>query len=219
VWDSHRGKRVSIKFPRAYTSEMLGWGLLRGKRGATKSDPLNLPGASSVPLDEWRPDQATKKKTEKLSALGHGMIPVAATESAGGVSVKWIERVGVLSLNSFARYGFPHDDAESTRAGRTLLATIGILGDRLAFARAGVHLRSGSDLVTRSDELTWVGRDGDEPFTLSVEDATTLFQLARDRASSAGLQMLDRPTVVTPTARLQKVIEETFTVPELNPET
>ena len=74
VWDSHRGKRMATKFPRVYTSEMLGWHVQRGKRAATKGDPINLKGTSEVPLDEVaardrdRPAQEEERRAEHARA-------------------------------------------------------------------------------------------------------------------------------------------------------
>src|SRR5690606_27277194 len=42
VWDSHRGRRIPTKFARAYTSEIVGWDYRRGKKAATKTDPVML---------------------------------------------------------------------------------------------------------------------------------------------------------------------------------
>lgn len=106
VWDSHRGQRVPVKFARAYTSEMLGWHTVPGKRAATKGDQLNLPGRSTVPTSDWRPDMVSgqKKKAEvKLSEVGHGMVPGQPDDEIGGVSVRSITREAVLSLTSLAR--------------------------------------------------------------------------------------------------------------------
>lgn len=214
VWDSHRGKRIATKFPRSYSSEMIGWDAIAGKRSATKGDPLNLPGQSTVPLSEWRPGTETgqKKKTDpKLSELGHGMIPGQPEEETGGVSVRSISRDAVISLTGLARFGFPVDGGDATSAGRTALAALALFGDRTAFAGAGLHLRSGSDLVLLSERLEWVRRGGEaEVLDLPASDARELLIRARDRLNEAGVPWSGSPVVLRPSQRLQKVIEQTF---------
>lgn len=220
VWDSHRGKRVALRLPRVYTSEMLGWDVKLGKRAATKGDPLNLPGDTGVPLGEWRPETATeqgKKKNVPLNELGHGMIPSTPDEAAGGVSVTSISRSAVLSLTGLAGVQFPVDGGDATVAGRTALAALALLGDRLAFARAGLNLRSGSDLVLVKDQLEWVMVGNEtEPFELDVQQARELLDAAKARLADAGVVWTDEPLRLTASDRLRKVIEQTFYVPDLD---
>lgn len=220
VWDSHRGKRIATKFARTYSSEMLGWHAVSGKRAATKGDPLNLPGKSGVPLAEWRPETQTAQKRKQqweLNELGHGMIPGQPSSEAGGVSVKTITRDAILSLVGLARYRFPLDGTDVTFAGRAALAALALLGDRLAFGGAGLHLRSGSDLVLTADRVEWVRRGGEpEPFELTVANARELFEAARQRLEGVGLVWDGDPVMLTPSERLQNIIEETFYVVSLD---
>lgn len=220
VWDSHRGKRIAVRFPRIVTSEMLGWHVLRGKKGATKSDPLNLPGDSKVGIKEWRAGLATKNKKneqEKLSELGHGMIPVTPTEATGGVAVKRITRDAVISLTGLSALRFPLPGAATADvAGRTALAAIALLGDRLAFSRGGLNLRSGCDLVLVEERVEWVQTgDRTEPLDLGVQDAKDLLVAARERLSRVGVSWNPVPVLLSPAPRLQQVIEQTFLVPDL----
>lgn len=219
VWDSHRGKRIATKFPRSYSSEMVGWDAIPGQKGATKGDPLNLPGTTTVPVAEWRPGTETgqKKKVEvKLSELGHGMIPGEASEDSGGVSVTSITRDAVISLTGLARFRFPVDDGEATAAGRTALAALALLGDRLTFAGAGLNLRSGCDLVLISERVEWVRRGGEiETFELAPADAREILDAARGRLADAGVAWSGVPVIVRPSQRLRAIIEETFTTPTL----
>lgn len=222
VWDSHRGRRVATKFPRSYTSEMLGWQPERGKRAATKGDPINVKGTAEVPLKDWRPETATgqgRSKNVKLNALGHGMIPGAPDDEAGGVSVRSITRQAVLSLTGLARLQFPTEDGDVNGKGRAALAALALFGDRLAFAGAGVNLRSGADLVRADDQLEWVRAGGaTEPLELDAEGARQLLEAAGERLAEAGVAWSGEPIVLTPSERLLEVIEQTFEVPELEPE-
>lgn len=220
TWDSHRGKRLPTKFPRVVTSEMLGWDVLKGKKAATKGDPLNLPGTDMVPLREWRPDLETKNKKateEKLSELGHGMIPVSPDEATGGVSVRRITRQAVVSLTGLGGLHLPTENGSVDREGRVALAALALLADRLAFARAGLHLRSGADLVLQSERIEWVQRgDATEPLDLDLAAARRVFEHARDELSRAGVRWDPEPLVLAPNNRLQEIIEKTFYVAELD---
>ena len=221
VWDSHRGKRVAIRFPRVYTSEMVGEHVLHGRRAATKGDPLNLPGNTSVDAADWRPDAvAGKKKTKAdLNELGHGMIPSSPDAEAGGVSVQRIERRAVLSLTGLARLWFPSATDELHRVGRTTIAAVALLGDRAAFSGAGIHLRSGADLVLEDDQLEWVGPRGHrEPLQLDPGGAIELLRYGLERLASVGVTWDAAPAHLRPTSRLQTIIEQTFMVPELEAE-
>jgi CRISPR-associated protein Csb1 len=222
VWDSHRGKRIATKFPRSYSSEMIGWDAIPGRRAATKGDPLNLPGQSMVPIAEWRPGTETgqKKKAElKLSELGHGMIPGEPEEATGGVSVQAITRDAVISLTGLARFHFPVNGGDATAAGRTALAALALLGDRMAFAGAGLHLRSGSDLVLLSERVEWVRRGGEtETFELSADDARQIVVEARNRLADAGVTWSGEPVILRPSQRLREIIEQTFYVATLEAE-
>lgn len=219
VWDSHRGKRIAIKFPRAFTSEMIGWHVLRGKKSATKGDPLNL-AKTTHEYSEWRPDAQTGAKigkTAETSDIGHGMVPTSPEESIGGVSVQSITRTAVLSLTALARLSFPTNSADASVEGRTALAALALVGDRLAFGAAGVNLRSGSDLVLTSERIEWVRRASDpEPFDLTTTEARSLLEVARDRLASAGVDWVAEPVLLQPNSKLARLIEETFAVPELD---
>jgi CRISPR-associated protein Csb1 len=222
VWDSHRGKRLALKFPRSYTSEMIGWYVLRGKRAATKGDPLNLKGDDAVTVADWSTQMSSRqgrKAQQRLSELGHGMVPGQADDEAGGVSVRSITREGVLSLTGLSRFGFPVERGDANRAGRTALAALALAGDRLAFGRAGLHLRSGADLVLKHESIGWVGRGGSfDGFQLTPDDARTVLSEARRRLEEAGVQWSPDPVRLRPTAALQRAIEAAFAAVEANGE-
>lgn len=219
VWDSHRGKRIALKFARAYTSEMIGWHRVLGYRAATKGDPLALAGRDTVPRADWQPGTASaqaKKAEVRLSELGHGMVPNAPDDQAGGVSVRAITRTAILSLNGLARYSFPEKRGDATAAGRVALAALALLGDRLAFGGAGLHLRSGSDLSLVSEELEWVRRGAElEPFELTPVSARDLFAAAKVRLKDAGVAWNGEPVLLQPTPRLQQAIESAMATGEI----
>ncbi|KUN00046.1 type I-U CRISPR-associated protein Cas7 [Streptomyces yokosukanensis] len=221
VWDSHRKRRIQVKIPRAYRSEMIGIKPLVGVRAAGRVDRLNLAG-DTVELTEsgWAPSASEKPKkgvkTARMSELGHGMIP--PSEGLGGVSVTSVQRSASLSLAQLAALRFGNASEELTAAARALVASIALLGDRLAFSAPALHLRSGCELLLVSERIEWVqrGRDGVpvlEPLELSTpQEALELFTIAVGRAREAGLQWASDPMVVRPNSSLQQAIDKSYLI-------
>jgi CRISPR-associated protein Csb1 len=220
VWDSHRKRRIQVKVPRSYTSEMVGVDPLNSVRGAGRVDPLNLTGETVRLTDDggWASLDGEKApkgaKTAKTSALGHGMIP--ASEGIGGVTVRSVQRSATVSMAQLAALRFGAVSEEFAAAGRALLAALALLGDRLAFAAPAIRLRSGCDLVLVSERLEWVmrGLDGSpvcEPLDVATPaQALELFGIALDRARAVGLEWPAEPFVVHPNDELQKAIAKSF---------
>ncbi len=210
VWDSHRGRRLQTKFPRVYTSELVGRGALVGSRAAGRYD-MWTSGDREVRggNDDWQPDEKGKGKVTKLSKVGLGAIPPTLV-SPGGVTVRTIEREATLSFAGISRVNVG-GDAEQQRAARAVLAALALLGDRLAFGGAAIFLRSGCDLVLVRESLSWVRRGGEEePLQLGVPEALALFGEAVERAEEAGLDWLAEPLELVPQGKLQRVIDEAF---------
>ncbi|QDQ14175.1 type I-U CRISPR-associated RAMP protein Csb1/Cas7u [Streptomyces spectabilis] len=221
VWDSHRKRRIQVKIPRAYRSEMIGIKPLIGVRAAGRVDRLNLAGDTVELTDSgWSPSALEKPKkgvkTARMSELGHGMIP--PSEGLGGVSVTSVQRSASLSLAQLATLRFGNASEDLTAAARALIASIALLGDRLAFSAPALHLRSGCDLLMVSERIEWVqrGRDGDphlEPLDLATpQGALELFTIAVDRAREAGLQWASEPVVVRPNTSLQQAIDKSYLI-------
>ncbi|GJF33649.1 hypothetical protein KNE206_63490 [Kitasatospora sp. NE20-6] len=219
LWDSHRKRRVQLKVPRAYTSEMVGLHPLSGKRAAGRLDVWNFPGDTvELTADGWRPVEGTGKKgkgkTLKASAVGHGMIP--PVEGLGGVTVRAIERNASLAPAGLRALRFGDAPREYVRAARALLAALALLGDRLAFAAPAVRLRSGCDLLLVSERIEWVGRGREgvavtEPLELeTAAQALELFAFARARAEEAGLVWAKEPVRLWPNVQVQQAIERSF---------
>lgn len=213
AWDSHRKGR-QMKFPRVYVSRMFGLEPLDGSRQAGKMDPLNLRGAIDTKTGgeaDWRflPEGA-KAKGSRLSEIGHGNI--APNPAPGGVTVREIRRRGSVSFAGLLRLRFGSVSPEAANLGRATLAALALAGDRLAFGRASVWLRSGCDL-TRISDVVAIERVGGElePLPVSAAEALAAFVELRERAASAGLEMAADVVAVTPTPRLAEAIRYAVT--------
>jgi CRISPR-associated protein Csb1 len=225
-WDSQRGGR-GVKLARAYTSEIIGVDPEVGRRGAVRFDPNNITRVAIAYPDKHpegfvvldvddegktaKPPKGMREK--KPSEAGHGNVP--AKDANPGVSVTSISRAAFLSLTALSRLRFPDGDGarsvEVDRAGRAVLACLGLLGDRLAFGRASLFLRSGCDLATVGTEMQWVGVGGaGDPLDLSVDDAHALLAASVERASSVGLQWAPEPVRLRPKENLLKLLAASF---------
>lgn len=212
-WNSHRKGRQA-KFPRIYSSEVIGWDPVVGVRKAGRMDPANLTGSRKGEGDEWSySPMADKKKDSKLSEIGHGNIAPSTTH--GGVTITEATRTAVLSLTATRRIRFGSLDRAAADAAHVLLAAFGLLGDRLAFGQAGLWLRSGCDLVTQSETLEWIGRGGTtEQFSLSPHGAVQLYDEALRAAQAAGVPLHLETVELTPSEPLAEALDFSLTKAE-----
>jgi CRISPR-associated protein Csb1 len=215
AWNSHRKGRQT-KFPRVYGSEIVGWDPEIGARKAGRMDPLNLTGAAAGSGEEWDyvrvEEKAGNRKSQgvRLSEIGHGNI--APGSAHGGVTINGATRTATLSFAALDRLRFGSQPADAQIAARACLAAYALLGDRLAFGRGSLWLRSGCELVVTDETLAWVGRGGTtDPFELSMDDALALFETARDRAAKVGIAMNLKPVVLHPNKALSEAIDFSFT--------
>jgi CRISPR-associated protein Csb1 len=213
AWDSHRKGRWP-KFARIYASSMFGVEYLEGERRAGRYDPTNLTGAiddKGKAEGDWRfLPEGTKAKGGKLSEIGHGHI--APNPAHGGVTVREVRRQGWISLAGLERLRFGDAPAEAATLARATLAALALVGDRLAFDRPSLWLRSGCDL-TRVSETVFFERDGGvrEPVEVSVAEAIAAFVALRDRTAAAGIMMDLDVVPVAPTRQLADAIRFALT--------
>jgi CRISPR-associated protein Csb1 len=187
AWNSHRKGRQA-KFPRIYSSEVIGWDPQLGERRAGRMDPLNLTGLGSR-TDDGELSYVSvgeKSKGKRLSEIGHGNI--APNPAPGGVTVSSAERMATISLAGLDRIGFGELPGPARVAARAFLAAYALVADRLAFASPSLWLRSGCELVTVTETVEWVLRGGGtQPIDLSVAAALGLYEQAVAGVTSAGL--------------------------------
>lgn len=212
AWNSHRKGRQQ-KFPRVYSSEVVGWDPQVGRRNAGRMDPLNLQGAQKHTKDvgEWEfSPVSTKAKGEKLSEIGHGNI--APNEQHGGVTISSAQRIATLSLAGLDRIGFGDRPRTSVVAARAALAAYALMADRLAFGGPSLWLRSGCELVMRTERMEWVGRGGAiEPAAVDTAGAVGLFDHAVRAAAAEGVAMNLDPVTVRPSTSLAAAIDFSLT--------
>lgn len=216
-WNSHRKGRQA-KFPRLYSSEIIGWDPVEGRRKAGRMDPANLTGSRTGTGDDWTYSSTGAKRTDtKLSEIGHGNI--APGDAHGGVTISEATRTAVLSLTATRRLGFGSLTPQAAAAAHAFLVAFGLLGDRLAFGEAGLWLRSGCDLVMQQEQLEWIGRGGViEPFALSPNGAVELYKEALDAALGIGVPLHLETVELVPSDALRKAIDFSLTKAESSEE-
>ncbi|MEU9891479.1 type I-U CRISPR-associated RAMP protein Csb1/Cas7u [Sphaerisporangium sp. NPDC051011] len=211
AWDSHRQGRWP-KFARLYTAIMFGVGPVFGARRGGRLDPVNLTGAvdsKDKAESDWQyVAEGAKKTGQKLSEIGHGNI--APNPVPGGVTVEEIRRVASISLAGMERLRFGNASLDATTTARAALVALALAGDRLAFARPSVWLRSGCDLAKVSEDVGLELPGGAlEPLDVSVSAVVDAFHELRESAAKLGVEMATDVVQVTPIPSLQKAIENT----------
>lgn len=206
AWNSHRKGRQA-KFPRIYTSEIVGWDPQVGGRKAGRMDPLNLTGNAKPDGDEWTFVAVGEKvKGERLSEIGHGNI--APNAAHGGVTITSAQRFATVSFAALDRLGFGAASHEASLAARMALAAYALLADRIAFSAASLWLRSGCELVTVDDTVEWVNRGGTaESFALTIADAIALYSHAAQVVADLGLPLSLTTVRLTPGKSLAAAID------------
>lgn len=220
IWDSQRGGR-GLRLPRAYTSEIVGLDPKEGKRRGGRLDPYNMTHVGEIVYDDkdksnWKIgekklDDGSKGATaKKLSNINHGNA--FAENALGGVAVTTIARTAVVSFGVLKRLRFPDADGQQSpevdAAGRAVLASLALVGDRLAFAGSSTFLRSGCDLIMLGERLEWIRAGGDaDVFELDDDGAIELFRMAVDRAADLGLRFADDIVRLEPAENLRQLIE------------
>lgn len=213
AWDSHRKGRWP-KFPRIYSSHMFGVEPLEGARRGGRLDPINLTGGldnKSGDGSDWAyMAEGTKTKGTKLSEIGHGNI--APNWAPGGVAVREVRRTGWVSIAALERLRFGDASDEASTLARATLAALALVGDRLAFGRPSLWLRSGCDLARSAETLGFEHAGGRiESVNITVADAIAAFCSLRDQAAKAGVTMETDTIAVTPIPALAEAISYSVT--------
>lgn len=209
AWDSHRKGRWP-KFARLYAATMYGVDPVAGRRMGGRMDPVNLTGLvddQAKAEGDWQfVQEGVRARGNRLSEIGHGNI--VPNPVPGGVSVSEIRRVASISLAGLERLRFGDAPAEAAALARAALAALALAGDRLAFGRPSVWLRSGCDLakVTERVGLERPGGSVDE-LAVTAQGVLEAFEELRGRAAAAGIAMEDDVIVLEPVPALAEAIK------------
>lgn len=223
-WQSHFGKHgPQTKLARSWTSEIVGYEPAASdvRRLGLKGDPYNLHASDALKVDAdnligWEFVSGKAKsgaKSEKLSAIGHGQVPVSASEATlGGVSFREIEQIANVTFAGLRN--IDTGDSKQNAALRALLVSLGILAHAKAFNR-GFSLRSNADLITVATRWMWLSETGRHEIEApTVAQAEELFVGCVKAGEAAGLPVgskwASEPIELKPNASLMKAVEKTF---------
>ena len=192
-----------------------------GRRTGSRIDPLGISRNVKIfQSDEderaWTPwtDRAARSKSEpvpfkrggggragKPSVINHGNIRPEVRHL--GVTCDYAEHLATITLAGLRRLGF--GGAERDTAGRTLIASLGLLALAEQDAR-GYALRSRCDLVCDGDApLELVHADGSTSvFELDQAGARTLYREAHEGAKEAGFRF--RSLNLEPQKKLVEIV-------------
>jgi CRISPR-associated protein Csb1 len=224
-WDS-TGPRggLGAKVQRALVSEIVGYGIVEGKRTSSRIDPLQI--ENNVDIFQkgsgWTSDASEADRNPKgepikkrPSEINHGNITPSFKNkdgdlNHGGVTLEYAEQLTVLSLAALRRLRFPVGGAarpDIDLAGRTVLAALGLAA--ICFLdEDGFDLRSRCLLDGKPGEMQFVGRGEAVGFGLDADGAAKLVAAAAAEAKEAKLPWLEHPLVLQPSADLAKLVVE-----------
>jgi len=226
-WQSFAGKKATnAKHARAWVSEIIGWRPAEedARKQAIRSDPLNLNVDDKVQSDEnsiadWLdagekvPANGPKRKSVKLSNIGHGSILSGEDKQAlAPVSFAAITQRATLSFAQLRRLRLGDEaNGEALAAARALVAALGVFAHVKAFLSGGFCLRSGADLCVAESDAAWLSVNGATP--VSCTDVEKLVADAKQAARNTGLALdgWDKPPrKLKPKGSLESVIRKSW---------
>lgn len=179
-----------------------------GRRTGSRIDPLGVlrkvevfKGPNGWDLSETKAGKSAKKV--RPSEINHGNI--APTVQPLGITCDYIEHTFVLSFAALRRLHF--GSAERDKAGRSLLAALGLLATAEQDQR-GYALRSRCDLVCDGKApFERVAADGSVARLESL-DAPTLYREAFQEAVSVGFDLKRDPIELKPQEKLVEIVRK-----------
>ncbi len=204
--DAPRGAPAlwGIQADRAYPVEPV----TAGRRPGSRIDPLGVLAKAKVFKGPTGWDVEQKRagkdsKEVKPSEINHGNIRPSIQPL--GITCDYAEHSFVLSFAALRRLRF--GGADRDRAGRTMLAALGLLAMAEQDAR-GYALRSRCDLVVDGvASLELVSADGETvPVGIDRAAARTLYEQAFEAACQAGFSLSDQPVCLRPQDKLVEIV-------------
>ena len=202
---------LGSKFERAYVSEVVAVDITGPKdRFGFRIDPLEARNKILLKPSDGGFSISQGKDGVKPSELNHGNILFESTNA--GIRCRYAEQTTVISLGALRKLRFPKEmqnDAARDKAGRTVLAALGLCAAVLASER-GTSLRSRCHLwpeAPRQWELLEVPGQAPRVFAISGEEAVALLGEAVAAAKAVGLGWMEEKLMLTPSPELLDLIQ------------
>jgi CRISPR-associated protein Csb1 len=202
---------LGSKFERAYVSEVVAVDITGPKdRFGFRIDPLEARNKILLKPSDGGFSISQGKDGVKPSELNHGNILFESTNA--GIRCRYAEQTTVISLGALRKLRFPQEmqnDAARDKAGRTVLAALGLCAAVLASER-GTSLRSRCHLwpeAPRQWELLEVPGQAPRVFAISGEEAVALLGEAVAAAKAVGLGWMEEKLMLTPSPELLDLIQ------------
>lgn len=232
-WDS-TGPRggLGAKVQRALVSEIVGYQAERGKRPASRLDPLQIEKPEELGVfakrgGGWTLDRELAVEDKdgnpvklKPSNLNHGNITPSLRHedkktgkqvlNHGGVTLAYAVQHTVLSLAALRRLRFPLNNVAapaSDLAARTVLAALGLAAMCL-LDEDGYDLRSRCLLDGKPGTFEFVGRGEVAPFSVDTTLAVRILDEAIAEATALGLPWPLEPVTLRPSEELSRLVVE-----------
>ncbi|MFN7925864.1 MAG: type I-U CRISPR-associated RAMP protein Csb1/Cas7u [Bryobacteraceae bacterium] len=224
TWDSQGGGgAASAKVPRAITSEIVAIDAEKGRRTASRIDPLGIKAMAGLIVeakkaeDQWdlKEDGSKAKlfgKKGKPSEINHGNVTPTITD--GGVTMREGKQTTVLSLTQLRRLRFPdaggNSSGERDRAAQTVIALLGICAF-LGAHQEGLDLRARCHLAATAEPKFEVIRrvlaPEPESFAVTLAQAEEALRAAVSDATKQGLRWVETVTL-KPTPKLVQLVQK-----------
>ena len=173
--------------------------------------------------DDKKKEPLKKGKEGKPSEINHGNV-TPTIEDTGGYTVREARQLAVLSLAGLRRLRFPSGETARAgsaaglsperqgqdRAARLVLATLGLVAMRLQLEQ-GFDLRSRCQLVPACPpvfELISSAGEPPEAFSVSVEQALSLYAQAVVQVRALGFQYRKEALALKPSPKLMTLVQK-----------
>jgi CRISPR-associated protein GSU0053/csb1, Dpsyc system len=174
------GTAMRHRLPRAYSSEIVGYGAIPVKTGSTKLDVAG--GASEKSRLTFGKDGAlAARSTAKDKPSVHGFGSVPSSPMITGYVCELILQQSSVSLSVLRSLKF--EDSDVKTAALTVLTLLAMAGH--ALANTDGFLRSGCALVQINRQWGWVRHGQVEPEKLEVTDTEQIIEALREAIEDA----------------------------------
>lgn len=202
------GTPVRQAIPRAYASEITGYGASPVYRSNTKLDAEG--GASAVSRVQLKGGElatASGKGGKAPSNLGFGQVP--GRNHVAGFTCERVLRQATISVKALRRFRYAGEQAEAHSLAATRVYVLLAMAGHL-LSGEDLFLRSGCDLVDVADQWGWRRHGERRPLQMdvpTVDQVAAALHEALDAAAAVGLSFADPIQLSLSTPEMELIAE------------